>query len=76
MTSANLEGKVAVVTGSTRGIGRAIADVLAIQGAEVIVTGRSKDDVARVVEELTGSGLAARGTTCDVRSYDEVTALM
>jgi NAD(P)-dependent dehydrogenase (short-subunit alcohol dehydrogenase family) len=76
MSSANLEGKVAVVTGSTRGIGRAIADVLAIQGAEVVVTGRSKDDVTRVVEELTGSGLAVRGTDCDVRSYDEVKALM
>ncbi len=76
MSSIDLEGKVAVVTGSTRGIGRAIVDVLAIQGAEVILSARRKDDVERVVEELTGSGLKVRGIPCDVRSYDEVKSLM
>jgi NAD(P)-dependent dehydrogenase (short-subunit alcohol dehydrogenase family) len=74
--SANLEGKVAVVTGSTRGIGRAIADALAGLGAEVIITARRDEDVARVVREMTDAGHKARGIRCDTRSYEDVEALM
>jgi 3-oxoacyl-[acyl-carrier protein] reductase len=56
-----LSGKVAYVTGSTRGIGNAIARAFAAQGAEVVVNGRrSAEVVADVAEELTG----AFGTTC------------
>ena len=72
----NLENKVAVVTGSTKGIGRAIAEALARKGAEVIVSSRREEDVKRTVEELTGSELEARGVPCDVRQYKDVEALM
>jgi len=58
-----LTGKRALVSGSTLGIGRAIAESLAREGAEVIVNGRNADRVAQAVEELsaigTASGLAA-----------------
>jgi len=54
----SLAGKVAIVTGSTKGIGRAIAERLARAGASVAVNGRSEEAVASVVEEL---GAAAEG---------------
>lgn len=76
MTKSDLNGKVGLVTGSTRGIGRAIASELARAGATVVVSGRQEKDVARVVEELRGEGLRALGSACDVRHYDEVEALM
>jgi NAD(P)-dependent dehydrogenase (short-subunit alcohol dehydrogenase family) len=74
--SVNLRDKVAVVTGSTRGIGRAIAEALAGLGAEVIVTSRRDEDVSRVVHEMTDRGHKARGLRCDTRSYNDAKSLM
>jgi 3-oxoacyl-[acyl-carrier protein] reductase len=72
----NVGGKVALVTGSTRGIGRNIAEALAKQGATVVVSGRQEKDVARVVDEMKGNGTSVLGSACDVRNYEEVEALM
>ncbi|CAM5326707.1 SDR family oxidoreductase OS=Streptomyces alboniger OX=132473 GN=CP975_04805 PE=3 SV=1 [Streptomyces alboniger] len=59
MTSSyGLRGRAAVVTGATRGIGRAVAAQLAAAGALVCVTARDGDDVRRTAEELGGIGLA------------------
>ena len=76
MTSLNLRGKTAVVTGSTRGIGRAIAEELAKAGAKIVITGTQEPDVTRVAAELTVAGAEVFAFACDVRRYDEVQALM
>jgi NAD(P)-dependent dehydrogenase (short-subunit alcohol dehydrogenase family) len=63
-----LAGKVAIVTGANVGIGAAIADVLAGEGAAVIVTGRRKDLLDRVVagiERKKGRALAVAGSVTD-----------
>ena len=59
--SGALAGRVALITGSTRGIGRGIAARFAAEGARVVVNGRSADDAQRVAKELGGDaiGLAA-----------------
>ena len=72
----NLNGKVAIVTGSTKGIGRAIAETLVREGLNVCVSARKADEVERAVRELSDAGEGkVTGAVCDVRDYDEVKAL-
>lgn len=61
-----LEGLTALVTGSTRGLGRVTADWLAREGARVIIHGRAEEDVSRVVVEIEGAGHDVLGTTSDL----------
>ncbi|MEV0093904.1 SDR family oxidoreductase [Streptomyces sp. NPDC050738] len=56
-----LEGRAAVVTGASRGIGRAVAESLAAAGARVCITARDPDGVALAVRELTAAGAQAVG---------------
>lgn len=67
-----LRGKVAMVTGSTRGIGRDIAERFASEGAKVIVTGRSATDGAQVVDAIRTLGNEALFTEMDVSDPDQV----
>lgn len=56
-----VEGKIAVVTGASRGLGRAFAMGLAAEGAGVVVNGTAAGDVQKVVEEIKGRGGTAVG---------------
>ena len=61
-----LKGKSALVSGSTAGIGRAIAAGLAAEGASVIVNGRTEEAVQRTVKELSGAGGKVLGFAGDL----------
>ena len=69
----DLTGKTAVVTGSTRGIGRAVAQALAESGARVAVVGRDVEKARAVATEI---GLDSRGYACDVANTGSVTQLI
>jgi NAD(P)-dependent dehydrogenase (short-subunit alcohol dehydrogenase family) len=71
MSLFDLSGKVALVTGSTRGIGRAIAEALIAQGAQVVISSEDAADTARVAAEL---GMA--GSACDVSDDAALAALV
>ncbi|AUS99912.1 3-oxoacyl-[acyl-carrier-protein] reductase [Nostoc sp. CENA543] len=75
--SENLKGQVAVVTGASRGIGRAIALELAAYGATVVVNYTSSSGAAdAVVAEITGKGGEAIALQADVSQADQVDALV
>ena len=61
-----LEGKICIVTGSTSGIGRGIAELFAREGASVIIAARREDEGARVVKGITDNGNVASFFQLDV----------
>jgi len=67
----NLEGKVAIVTGSSKGIGKAIAKGLAENGAQVVVSSRSQEACDEVVAEFKKEGLTAIGIACHIGKEDQ-----
>jgi gluconate 5-dehydrogenase len=69
-----LQGRVALVTGSSGGIGRALALGLAQAGAEVVVNGRAAEKVEAVVAEIIADGGKARGAAFDVTDAAQVRA--
>ena len=71
-----IQDKRAIVTGSTRGIGLAIARALLDNGANCRITSRDADSVEKTVAELSKSyGARVSGSACNVRSYPEVARL-
>ena len=74
--SGRLEGKRAIVTGASRGIGRAIAIRLAAEGAEIALVGRSRQDLDETQVQLEGLNGAGWTHIADVRSTSDIDALV
>jgi NAD(P)-dependent dehydrogenase (short-subunit alcohol dehydrogenase family) len=70
-----LRGKTALVTGGTSGIGRAVANLLAIRGADVIVTGRDQARGDEVVGGITAAGGKARFIAADLANFEDIKRL-
>lgn len=72
----DLDGRVAVITGAAKGIGRGIAEHLALVGATVVVADVDGDEGARCAEAITSAGGRALAVTCDVSEEADATALI
>lgn len=70
-----LQNKVAVITGSSRGLGYAIAEVYAREGAKVVIASRTQKAVDQAVRNLRENGAQAEGLACDVSDIQQVEAL-
>ena len=68
----DLTGKIALVTGASRGIGEAIAELLAEQGAHVIVSSRKLEGCQKVADKITAAGHSAEALACHVGSMEQI----
>ncbi len=66
-----LRGQTALVTGSTRGLGRTIAEWLAREGADIVISGRDQSDVQAAVDAIEALGVHAYGIRADLALTDE-----
>ena len=70
-----LKDKVALITGSTKGIGRNIAERFLQEGAKVVITSRNKDLIDKTLEALRGYGNNVYGTKVDVANSESVKSM-
>ena len=68
----NLSGKIALVTGASRGIGESIAKLLAEHGAHVIVSSRKIDDCQLVADNINSEGGSAEALACHVGNMEDI----
>ena len=76
MSLFNLEGKVALITGSTKGIGKAIATRMAEQGAKVVISSRNQDLCDEVAAEIKEKGGAAIAISCNINYKEQLENLV
>jgi 3-oxoacyl-[acyl-carrier protein] reductase len=67
-----IAGKVAFVTGGSRGMGREVAHMLAAEGCKVAIVARTKTDIDEVVESINKAGGTATGIVADITNADDV----
>src|SRR5690348_2258631 len=72
----DLSGKVALITGSSRGIGRAIAEAMAEAGAKVAISGRKAESCDRAAQEMTARGFNVLAVPGNVSSKDDLQRLV
>lgn len=72
----DLHGKIAIITGSSKGIGKAIAKGLAENGAHVVISSRDQDACDAVANEFKNEGLKATGIACHIGKEDQRKALV
>ena len=72
----DLTGQVALITGSSRGIGKSIASTMAAAGAKVVVCSRKIEACQAVVNEITGAGGTAIAIACNISDKDQVPSLV
>ena len=68
----DLSGRVALVTGGSRGIGESIALILAAQGAHVIVSSRKQEDCQKVVDAISADGGSAEALACHIGDLEQI----
>ena len=76
MSLFDLQGKIALVTGSTKGIGKAIASRMAEQGAQVVVSSRNQELCDEVAGEITAAGGTAIGIACNINYKEQLENLV
>lgn len=71
----DLTGKVALITGSSKGIGEGVARVLAQAGAHVIISSRKDEECERVAREFRDAGLSAEARACHIGRMEDIDAM-
>jgi NADP-dependent 3-hydroxy acid dehydrogenase YdfG len=73
---AKLDGKVAVITGASSGIGEATAEALAAEGASVVIAARRRERLEDLVERISGDGGKAVAVECDITDEEQAHGLI
>lgn len=76
MDAKMLEGKVAIITGASYGMGQSMAELFAEEGASVVLTARGREKLDQVVEGIRAKGGNAIGVTADVCSTEDTKRVM
>lgn len=72
----NLKGKVALITGGNKGLGKIMGESLAECGANIVIVGRNEELNDKVAKEITDLGVEAIGIKCDVTQKDQVKSMV
>ncbi len=76
MSRMGLDGRVAILTGSSQGIGKVTARVMAREGAIPVIVGRDRDKIQKVVDEIKAMGVETIGRAIDLRDRRQVQAMV